>query len=605
MLRAALFPALCFSALGAGNGDDAGTVAPAAGDRPLTLKTMSLRALVQSHGTTAAQLAMLPMRISSRGLEIDDGTNSAPGIFAAEDLVQLIQQVIEPEFWESDPAASLRLGDNLQLVVRAPAEVQEKIADLLGHLERDVVPSELLEVRLLAGGGGDTVAGDIAANELALDVAAADERIAARGLGRQVALALRDLAVVQGASGESHAFVIDWETEIAQGATVADPLVAHYDTGLQVRARSTRIEGGLLVNLLVRASETAAPTVTRRCTARSLINAKPVMVERLAAGEIEQPCLGFLGFAGSLFLPDGKAVWVPVTVETAFGPVSFCLDLRAKGGSGRTSCAIEPVARGGHSEPLRFELRRPLAATLGAVDVGRVGPTFFDDGWTTERSFEELFGATYGRLPECGSSSDELRERAYQAAADVLDSDVGSVNWIGESRMLTLLPPATAERVGSAIASAARVDAGFLVRIHLRADGEERGAFRVPAVIDHPFGLWSGVQTEVVRDWDVDVANECLACNPEIEGLVDGFALRLELTRNVRGDLLLDVNGKVHLLQGEPEHVELQDAATMGIDRVTARTLFVDELRTLPAKGGSVTLGGDLSLEIEVLPIGR
>jgi hypothetical protein len=124
-------------------------------------------------------------------------------------------------------------------------------------------------------------------------------------------------------------------------------------------------------------------------------------------------------------------------------------------------------------------------------------------------------------------------------------------------------------------------------------------------LLGRPLALWSGVQGTRIVGWDVEVANEAQCVKPLPEAWVDGFALRLEVARNARGDFVLDANGKVSLLDGAPTPVDLQDDSRLTIDRVAAKTLFVDELRSLPAQGGKAAFGGDVTLEIELVPTGR
>ncbi len=583
MLALGLVVALLSSAASAPDGSDTN-------DRPLVVRVHSLAGLVENHGHGAGVLSLLPYSagMSLPSPDVEGQGEEGPAVLSGEDICGLVRELVEPNFWDETAGASNDLSGADRMVVVAPQEVQDKIADFLAHLVTALVPSEQLEVRVLTSQESDAAGG-----ELSLEFAEADRRIAERGLLHRTSAALRGRAVVSADALVRESIVYDWEVEIAQGATIADPVVRNVGTGIELVARSTRVDGGALLNLVVRASDPAGPTTERRVRAKSLVNSKSVMSERVAAGAMQHPEVAFASFAGTLLIPDGRAVWVPVTVVTHRGPVSFCLDLRVTGRATPARSSFE-VARSASDEPMRLDFMSRGATDLGRVTMTRIGARMFDDQWTVNEGSQPVW-ATLDWIGEDGI----LINLIQRVAAEVLDSGGGSVGYAGDY-VRTLLPKSFAERVGAALQPLQRVDAGAFVRGRLLADGEERATFRVPAVLGRPLALWSGIQGTRIFDWDVDVANEAQACNPEPEAWLDGFALQLELSRNAAGGLVLRANGKVCLLEGPPQPLDTLDDAQMTIDQIHARTLFVDELRSLPAAGGKTIFGGDLSLELEV-----
>jgi hypothetical protein len=561
-------------------------------DPVLVLRVHSLAGLVENHGREDAALRLLPYAASNHDVAQAQEVSGGPGpcVLTAEDVCSLVRENISPAFWEETPGASIDLRGPSRMFVVATPEIQDAIADFLARLVTALAPTEVLEVRVLQGVPTE-------GNEVALDGVEADRRVAAADVLRRASAALRGRAVVAADDVERESIVYDWEVEIAQGASIADPVSQSVAVGLEFIARSSRVEGGTLLNLVARASDRAAPTTPRRTRATSLVNAKSAMSERTAAGVFEHPEIYFSAFAGTVFVPEGKAVQVPVVVVTHLGEMRLCLDLRVTGRLSPLRATYDPKEPR-QGEPMRLDLLNCGAAEFGRVDTDRLRPGVFDDGWAQDNVTTD-----WGRItqPDQGSY---LVELVRTIASEALESGQGTVSQAGGC-VLTCLPRPFADKVASALAPMQKFDGQLLVKGRVVQDGEERATFRLPVVLGQPVALWAGVQGTRILDWDVDVANEAQTCNPEPEAWVDGFALRLEVARSAAGDLVLDASGKVCLLEGPPQPLELQDDSRLTIDKIRSRTLFVDELRALPAQGGKATFGGSLALELEVIPSGR
>jgi hypothetical protein len=190
-----------------------------------------------------------------------------------------------------------------------------------------------------------------------------------------------------------------------------------------------------------------------------------------------------------------------------------------------------------------------------------------------------------------------------RAAAEALESGHGGTSYASGS-VRTWLPRPFADRASAALEPMLRFESSVYVRGRVLVNGEERGSFRVPTVAGRPLALWAGVQGTRIAHWDVDVANESQSCNPAPEAWVDGFALRLEVARNATGDFVVDLNGKVCLLEAPPQPVELEDESRLTVDHIRSRGAFFDELRTLPSQGGRVSFGGGVAIELEVVAPG-
>ena len=587
MLASCVKLALVTGALGAfavgDNGGDAAT---------LIVRTHSLAGMVEPIGHLSGALTLLPFRISPNQEAPFIAEPAAAPLFP-EDLCTLVRESIRPEFWDETPGARIDLIRN-GLLICATQPVQDEVADLLANLTALYGPAETLELRAFAA-----TEEDVARGAMPMDAAQADTLIAARGLQHSTSAALRGRAVVRGDSVDVSTVIYDYDTEIAQGTVAADPIVATVETGLRLMARSVRVEGGLVVSLVARVTDRAADDQVRRLDAKGMINAKPVMVERSAAGLLEHPRLAFASFAGDLFLPTGKAVWLPVTVTTHLGPVSFCLDLRTVGVAGPAHVAGAARNRG-EAGSMRVDFWSGGAELLPTIEQEPFNAMLFDPGWTIEGSAPIWAHLEAGGDDACA----RLCDLATYAAGAAMESGIASVRTVGDY-LRTDLPVADAERVASLLAQNTRFESALTVRGRFLRGEETIAAFRVPVVAGRPLSLWSGVEGTAIRRWDVDVANEAMAVSPAPEAWVDGFALGLTVSRNARAEFVVAARAKAAFLAGPPRPRELNDEARLVIDETSSSDLFVDEARTIPALGGRVRFGGDLALEITVEPASR
>jgi hypothetical protein len=566
----------------------AGDDPPAPAKRPVVMKVHSLAGIVDECGREELTLGLLPSPVGSGKPETgSDASDGAGSLFMnAEDLCTLLRESVDRELWE-DGSARLDLAEQNRLLVVAPAETQEKIADFLNRIATTLCPTPTLSLAVLNGAAGFD-------GGIYVDAATADKFDSELGVARRAQLTLAGRGIASATDFAASSAVFDWEVEIAQGAIIADPVVVATHAGLELAASAVPAESGMYVALLLREAEPAADPVARVIDGSGLLVAQQLLADRPAAGLLQHPRFGFVSYAGSCFVPGGKALLLPVKVATHLGEIGFTLDLRL---SGELPPARARLDAKGSGDGQNFHLAFASCglSVLDAVQLLPLPPQLFDQRWNQSIDAPCWRASLAPRDEGSGRLVELARTVADAALADGRGSLAAGGNWL---RMQ--LPNDLIDDVGAALATLDQHVSGELDGRIVQGDAV-LATFRLPYVDGRPLALWSGAQGARVSDWDVDVANEAQIPNPEVESWVDGFALELKVTRDARGRPLVHANGVLNFLEGEPQKVELRDQSRLAIEQIRARRATFDELRALPEKGGKARFGGaDLGLEIEV-----
>lgn len=571
---------------------------PAIAPRPLVTQRHSIAAFTASMRSWPSRLRLLPLR-DRLSPELESSSEQILA-YDTDAMIDLVRLVVQPRDWEGDEGWRVEPIHSRHLLITAPAEVHAKVGELLATLERDLLPSERLEIRLLDGG--------VAASgrSIWVDRATADRRLAASPPRHVARIGLRDLVATGGEFGKAHDYTEGWDSKLAQGTFAADPIRGSWLDGLRVTACGTRVDGGALVSLIVTAAEPLAPTESIELDTNGLLNLKPALIERATAGRVDLPRAGFVSFAGTLLLTEGNVLWLPVTQQTSIGPVDRTLEIRCELGSSKVAATIDPVIVNegdgeGQGGSMRFCVRRPPGLIVPSIDA--ISPFEYESnstvGWFNQQFSGDLNLASFDDHPD----ADLIVEVARSAAIPEVEEMSGcQLCPMGGHYLLTLLPVAANDRVTRALATISPPESGATIRGRVRVGGAVRGEFALPIMIDRTAVLWTGLQTPAIRGWKQEVTNEVACASPVIDTVIDGIALRFELLRSVRGELVLDVRGTLQLLDELPKLIDLGDAAHQVVHGLRASIGTLNDRVTVPAKGGSVTLGGDVQLELEVTP---
>lgn len=561
-------------------------------DRPLVLQRHSLAAFLETVPLPSATFPLLPLRSYQDGLDLQRADGEPCRLHDVDTLVDLVRTVVEPQGWESEEW-SIECSEAGELLIAAPSEVQAKIGELLATLERDALPSERLEVRVLPGRAPSDGA-------LLVDRATADARFASGGARHSARVGLRDLLPVGAETGVRQDYLARWELDIADSATIAYPERSHWLAGLRLAARATRVEAGALIDLAMNSADAATEMESMTFDAQATHRLDAALAKERALGRIDAPRVGFVSFAGTLLIPDGKVLWLPVTARSVWGTVDCTLEVRCELGGSRVTTVIEPIART-EGEALRFSLRRPLPEALTGFELFRLPIELEAGASDDERIGNRLRGSSSVARFQGVGSLELAQEIASRAVRATLDEQYGCHVALTGSMVRTLLPPAASDRAARALETVSATPRGAVIRGRVRRGEQVAAEFAVPALFGRSLAIWTGVQSRLVGGNSAEIANRVAAPAPRIENFVDGIGMRLELQRGARGELRLGVNAAAQLLTTLPKLVPLGDASQSSQHFPQSAILAIDEWVTLPARGGSVTLGGDVTLELEVI----
>ena len=144
-----------------------------------------------------------------------------------DELIELTKSLVEPHTWETVDGADMRANGEATLVVRAPRKTIRSVGEFLADLERRLLPSIQIDFRAVP----DENAG---LPELALSLHAVGQQRAA------------------GFSGMQKAYVGDYLTRVAQGASISTPLVEVANLGVIADAEAAVVKDGSMATLAAR-----------------------------------------------------------------------------------------------------------------------------------------------------------------------------------------------------------------------------------------------------------------------------------------------------------------------------------------------------------------
>lgn len=512
-----------------------------------------------------------------------------------EALLDLLQSCVAPEQWGVDEH-SARVIEH-ELIVTAPLEVQAEVAAFLAQLSRALATHAQLEVRVLspvpAGAAFDAAFAAGGARPIAqADAALAEAQQAGATLVRSATLQLRDAVVQRLRAGASRAQVVDFEVVIAHAVAAGTPIHREVRLGLELMARSVRLEHATLLDLALREVE---PTEQRLRTipGSNMLLLDEEAFDPPAAGAIAETRNAFVSLAGTFRIDDGAALWIPCHVVTIDGPASFLVDLRVVGDERPLATHFAVAPHPDDATPRQLVVGSRGGRGLRGIEIGAPRSWLFD-AFMLDDDATEYATARFAAASDPDADADRLRDAARLADDDELAMRPG--------RLFAWVSDESVPRLEAALAARAAVPPPLALSATLR-DGAGRtvARFAVPLIEGRPLALWSGRERLRLADWDVDVACDVNGNNPEIEPAVEGFALRFLARRAMGGAIDLDVEGALRFALEPPKLRALGDAEGRALDHERVRVLALQETRRFGSNGGKVLLGsGDLALELSL-----
>jgi hypothetical protein len=554
-------------------------------------------ALCAEQGFASDAMGLLPFA-SADDMEflLDEIDQEYSDLIDLDHLIDLITSTLYPELWESEGSAIDAITSR-EILVRAPEPVHREIDELLQWLESALVSRATIEFRVLSSPDLDLQSIGFS-GPAQMGFAQADQQLARLSSVTPVhkygPVRLRDDLVARLEAAEVHNLILNWETEIANTSVNSDPVPGVASAGLLAVARSAPAAGGTYLDLMVRHSA-FLDSPPRDLKAQSALFSDGNIDWQKGCGRVLHPRMQFFSLAGSFLVPEGQALWIPVTTHTSAGPLRSLLDIRVHSQT-RLRRASRPVRVASRDYALEFT--HLASAISGGIRLPFIPNYRLDPGSLGK-----------GEIPQpvaiLGDSENSVAPdtivEALQFISEFWDEDpTCQVNCLGQ-HMLTLAPAAASQQIHQNADSLLTTPNRHVIEVSVQqlSSAREMVQLRLPALSGRDVALWSGLQGMQLTDWSVDVAPGAQTSEPSFHAYLDGCALHLNV--QPAGDRLrVAVNGDVRLLREAPREVDLAVVMCPVIDQSRAQTLHLNDVRYV-APGEEMTWhGGDLQLSLRV-----
>jgi len=515
-------------------------------------------------------------------------------------VVSIIQALLGDEFeYEGRRFEETQSG---RMLVVGPQGLHQRITVLLGFLER-IASSHVelsVDVLTLPAGKDMPAIGSIVPGEQAdrwmgelagRGGARASYQMHVRATGPSVLKLTQDLNAI-----------LDYDVEIAQGATIGDPVEHVFAVGTRFAVRAAPSASGVHLAMTLKRGE-LMDGPKRKLQTGFLISTedgKPAFFDDLL--HVTDVMVMNRSVSLATHIPTGHAMILETGASLERGGMREYLVLRQSGGSLTVSDSLD---LGNSGAALFF-------ADLGAL----VPPTCTHAGqmmWpglvmtTLDRSLWQSPLLSAGlRRPETSTFVSFLEG----ASGDSISVDVQG-DW------LIARPHSGAGRAGrdlgqlrahfdQLLAPAETLD----VRIQLDQAGRPAVVARVPIRAGTSAGVAIGIEDFEQPSYDVEVAQFAATDDPQVNSAFDGLVMFIQPTVESGGNLALTLRGSGHLLLGR-ESIDLGGRVAGQIDHSEYAHLFVNETLSLQADGDgawSAVLGrqgegatkADLTLRVDI-----
>jgi len=565
-----------------------------------TIELYDIRALGLGRRGSEGQVILLPAT-----LQLSDVEGSVEYEPFDMDVIQTLLDSLCGDEFEYEGRGMWEFSDGV-LAVRAPADVQARVANMLAFLSNSM---------------GARV-------ELRVDVLNFPTRVQLDPslLGIVTAHAADELRRGTGASGASvqsytlnmlpgdtstlellrvHQMVRSFFVEVAQSAFAFDPDVVDRISGTRLALTCSPIRGGLGMSVVLSHGD---PTGER--------DKVDLSQEGFHSSENSQSYVQGPRFAQTLAIAT-RSYAFDTAIPTGMA-LSFQSTLTVAGSQGTQVVILQPQGDGIRSvystataggDPDLFAVNMDAFAPSRVAfyhnstlkDIGDAQP----DRMGTD---EPLLVARHG-----GTNHDAGLEFIRSQRPDL---DLGyTSNWVvgtldadvaEDMRASGMATRRLGQVVEEIVQAAETVQVGLSFTRH--GEGLSRGvACDVPLRLGSQSSVSLGVEGTWVRDFDVEIAQGAAASEPLSYLYLDGLVLTLEPRRRPDGDLSLRLYGLGQLMR-ERSFFELDAPMFRGMDQILFDRLVIDQTVTLKRGQGSVSLGntsgssplGGLRLDIDV-----
>jgi hypothetical protein len=438
-------------------------------------------------------------------------------------IAEFVQQVVPPEMRDDVEIES----DDGRLLVSAPEEVQRLLAGVLDALRRSVGAPFELDVRSVAlsdGADGDALVAELAQcagavpDPLVRRLLAADRDHGSRG--GSVAVHGGHPTMVE--QSRIIPVVTDWDVEIAQASSIADPVPQAVEDGLRAEIAANGLPGGrAVVTMTAAAGEARLPF--RRVEMRT---------RDLGAAEMPEVRAAFA--SGCALLAPGETAGFVLAAPTADGE------------STRRAILVRLVSSPPHAD----------AAPIESVPVAGMTAPFHEPSlWFASPGY---YAGSHERTSCVGFA---IAKERHTIGGDDLLEIVRKLNWDAFGEKQNNVAFADAWAGGSFVAQgdsawraalrdavtnverdllrAGRLDVRLVAR---GGDGAERavGALAAPVLLDRRVSLAAYDAVSYVGDYDVEVAENARIAEPKPAAAVGGAVLNATVRRGAAGSVRVD-----------------------------------------------------------------
>jgi hypothetical protein len=501
-------------------------------------------------------------------------------------LIDLARSTLPPDLAES--ASMDVVGGDATIRVRTTAAGHDRVASLLDAFRADWGTPYEIDLRVLTLGedaAGDALLAETeraprgrVGAELAARLVAADAR---HGLRGSTVLALPGRWAFVEAVRETRV-AADFDVEIAEAASIADPVAFRVAEGVRAAVRACPIsDGRALVSFAAAAGDVAN---LRRLEMRT---------KDLGALELPDAC-------GALAVTETSLAAGETTAVVLAAPTT------ASGASSRYVVVLRLA-----SVPSRSRSGDLAILPTGALCAPRPRPAFGRAEGDDEDGQSVLGGGVYLRWlePGVGHWLDGLVQQVHEGAGGAFEEEgtflTGAGDWPGGGALILRAPPATLAKAAAVLAEAEREATGTVwtsVRLVETppdvAKGEDAvrggrtvGVLAGPVVPGGIAAFASHRSTAFVGDYDVEVAQSARIADPIPLTATGGVLVEVRLARAARGAWRVDASLRASST-GPVEPAPAQASEVGVLERIPVRrTRFAGSVVVAPGTPRAVDLG--------------
>ncbi|MBK7874285.1 MAG: hypothetical protein IPJ77_00765 [Planctomycetes bacterium] len=555
-------------------------------EAPLVTRSYDLSGVFPRSATFRAVEFLFPHVVAlfdaSQDSSLQESEPAAPEV-----LIDLIQQQFPAEF--DAEGRRLWIANGPRILVRAPEDVQPGVLQLVQNTEALFASSMELQVDVVRAPTANVTTGSLAvADAEALLAAAGGERSTYRVDLAPGVPALLDL------SGTKE-FVADYNVEIAQAASIFDPIVATIATGVRLQAYAAPAPGGTWLALSLRASQPSGELRDVPFPGNVSLTTQDGVLRGSTPRSVQSARLQSRSLALNVFLADGKALVLRTGFDLATGRDDACFVLRMHGKPLPREFRLGPVGKPGAPELRAFALGFARPPTQ-SIESDGILSTLGNEGSALPMAFLNDQDASV-RIALQAGAHDEVLDVLRDEYPDFDFGDWGG--WMLVRPNDPSQPPTAAQldAIGASLARLAPSPRLFQIGLTLRRGGE-KGAVLARAVLasraGEPAVAVLGMEETRVFDLNVEVAQSASAADPVVGSVFEGLAVEARPLPGLAGETRLLLHARARVQRGAARDFEANGDAIGALELADYDQLLFDERLAFKKDGPRTVRLGDL-----------